>query len=106
MIEIALNQAVITVVGMAATGAIGFLAGILKQHTKREKARIKIEKAMARQMIFDAYEKYIINHEHMTIARYEELLETYEAYTVLGGNGTAKRYMKEIMAKKPYLVTE
>lgn len=106
MIEIALNQAVIAVVGMVTTGVIGFLAGVLKQHTKREKARIKIEKAMARQMIFDAYEKYIIRGEHMTIARYEELLEVYEAYIVLGGNGTAKRYMQEIMAKKPYLVTE
>ena len=53
MIEIALNQAVIAVVGMVTTGVIGFLAGVLKQHTKREKARIKIEKAMARQMIFE-----------------------------------------------------
>lgn len=106
MIEIALNQVVITVVGMVLTGVIGFLVGIAKQHSKREQARIEIEKAMARQMIFDAYEKYILNHEHMTIARYEELLKTYEAYTVLGGNGTAKRYMTEIIELKPYLVTE
>lgn len=106
MIEIALNQVVISVAGMAATGIIGFMAGILKQHSKREKARIIIEKASARAHIKSAYEKYIINNAHMTIAAYEELLEEYEAYTILGGNGTAKAYMKEITARKPYLVTE
>ena len=106
MIEVALNQVVLTVAGMAATGIIGFLAGVLKQHGKREKARIIIEKASAREHIKTAYQKYIIEGAHMTIATYEDLLEEYEAYQILGGNGTAKAYMKEIMAKKPYLVIE
>lgn len=106
MIEVAINQIVLTVAAMAATGVVGYLLGVIKSRSKREKARIEIEKAMARQMIFDAYEKYVIRGEHMTIARYEELLKVYEAYVILGGNGTAKAYMEEIMAKKPYLVTE
>lgn len=106
MVEIAINQAVVTLAGMTVTGVLGFLLARLKQHGKVERARIEIEKAMARQMIFDAYEKYVIRGEHMTIARYEELLRVYEAYQALGGNGTAKAYMKEIIAKKPYLVTD
>ena len=106
MIEIALNQAVIAVVGMAATGVMGFLIGLLKQHSKKEKARIEIEKATARKDIFDAYEKYVLRGEHMTIARYDEITREYKAYTILGGNGTAKAYMEEIMALKPYLVIE
>lgn len=106
MIEIALNQAVLTVAGMVATGAIGYLSGALRKYRKTEKARITIEKASARAHIKDAYQRYIIEGAHMTIASYEELLEEYEAYTILGGNGTAKAYMEEIMAKKPYLVTE
>ena len=74
--------------------------------SKVEQARIIIEKASARAHILSAYEKCIINGEHLTIARYEELLEEYEAYTLLGGNGTAKRYMEEIKALKPYLVID
>lgn len=106
MVEIALNHMVITVAGMIATGVIGYLAGILKKYTKREKARIAIEKASARAHVLTAYEKYVIHGEKLTIARYEELLEEYEAYRILGGNGTAKAYMKEIMEINPYLVTE
>lgn len=71
-----------------------------------EAAIHEILKALARQMIIDAYEKYIIHGEHLTIARYEELLRVYEAYKALGGNGTAEAYMREIIARKPYLVTD
>lgn len=71
-----------------------------------EKARVIIEKASARAHVKHAYERYVINGEHMTIAAYEELLEEYEAYRLLGGNGTAKAYMEEIMKLKPYLVTD
>lgn len=106
MIEVALNQFLLTAVGMLATGVIGYLAGRLKQHSKREKARITIEKASARAHVKEAYQKYVIEGAHMTIASYEELLEEYEAYVILGGNGTAKAYMKELEAMKPYLVTE
>lgn len=77
-----------------------------KHNTDIEKARIIIEKASARAHIKAAYRRFIIDQEHMTIASYEELAEEYEAYRALGGNGTAKAYMEEIMALKPYLVTE
>lgn len=76
------------------------------ERAELERARIIIEKASARWHIKQAFEKYIINGEHMTIAAYEELLEEYDAYTILGGNGTAKAYMAEIMKLKPYLVTD
>lgn len=106
MVEIALNQAVVAVVGMVATGVIGYLAGLLKRLTKREKARIIIDKASARAHVKEAYQRYVIEGHKMTIAAYEELTEEYEAYRILGGNGTAKAYMEEITAKVPYLVTD
>lgn len=106
MVDIALNQAVIAVVGMVATGVIGYLAGLLKRLTKREKARIIIDKASARAHVKEAYQRYVIDGHKMTIAAYEELTEEYEAYRILGGNGTAKAYMEEITAKVPYLVTD
>lgn len=106
MLEITVNQAVLTLVGFCVTAFLGYCLGKLKRLSKIEKARIAIEKASARAHILAAYEKYIIGGAHMTVARYEELLEEYEAYTVLGGNGTAKRYMEEIKKLKPYLVTD
>lgn len=106
MVDIAVNQAVIAVVGMVATGVIGYLAGLLKRLTKREKARIIIDKASARAHVKEAYQRYVIEGHKMTIAAYEELTEEYEAYRILGGNGTAKAYMEEITAKVPYLVTD
>ena len=57
MVDIALNQAVIAVVGMVATGVIGYLAGLLKRLTKREKARIIIDKASARAHVKEAYQR-------------------------------------------------
>lgn len=106
MIEVAVNQAVIAVVGCVMTGVIGFFAGKFKRLTKVERARIVIEKASARAHIKAAYKRYIIDGEHMSISAYDELLEEYDAYTVLGGNGTAKRYMEEIKELKPYLVID
>lgn len=106
MFEVAVNQAVVAVVGMVATGVIGYLAGLLKRLTKREKARIIIDKASARVHVKEAYQRYVIEGHKMTIAAYEELTEEYEAYRILGGNGTAKAYMEEITAKVPYLVTD
>lgn len=106
MFEVAVNQAVVAVVGMMATGVIGYLAGLLKRLTKREKARIIIDKASARAHVKEAYQRYVIEGHKMTIAAYEELTEEYEAYRILGGNGTAKAYMEEITAKVPYLVTD
>lgn len=106
MAELAMQQIITTVAGMAATGVIGYLAATVKKHGKVEKARTEIEKATARQDIFDAFERYVVRGEHMTIARYDEIIREYDAYKVLGGNGTAEAYMDEIRKKRPYLVTE
>lgn len=106
MAELILQQVITTAAAMAATGVIGYLVATLKKNGKIEKARIEIEKATARQDIFDAFERYVVRGEHMTIARYDEIIREYEAYKVLGGNGTAEAYMAEIKKKRPYLVTE
>lgn len=106
MLSAAGEELITTIVGMAVTGVLGFPIARLKNLSKFERARIEIEKAMARQMIFDAYEDYVVKGKHLTIARYEELLRIFDAYTALGGNGTAKKYMEEIKALKPYLVID
>lgn len=106
MVAAALEQDITTLVAMAVTGVLGFLIARVKHLSKFEQARIEIEKAMARQMIFDAYEDYVVLGKKLTIARYDELLRIFDAYTALGGNGTAKKYMEEIKALHPYLVID
>lgn len=106
MVASVIEQGITTIVAMAVTGVLGFLIARVKHLSKFEQARVEIEKAMAREMIFEAYEKYVIRGEKLTIARYDELLRIFEAYTALGGNGTAKKYMEEIKAMRPYLVID
>lgn len=42
----------------------------------------------------------------MSISTYDDLLEEYEAYKLLGGNGTGERYMAVIKKLKPFLITD
>lgn len=126
--ELISNQIVISVVGMIVTmfGSLisGFFIGRYKKHKKeveekrqqeeekakeREKmeaAGVVILKSMARRLIFDAYKDYVIRGEHLTIDRKREITETFEAYTVYKGNGTAKEYYEKIMEIPAYLVTD
>lgn len=106
MFDTAAEQLITTVVGMIATGVIGFLVAQVKHLTKYQRARLIIDKASAREHIKTAYEKYVIGGKKMSISTYDDLLEEYEAYKLLGGNGTGERYMKEIKALKPYLITD
>ena len=117
MDDLIFNQLVISVIGLVVTtigGAIGgYFAGKLRKHKEaeekreqRNKAWTAILKATARRLIFDAYEDYVINKKHLTVDRFREIAETYEAYTVCGGNGTAKKYYEEISKINPYLVID
>lgn len=106
MFSMAAEHFATTVAGMAATGVLGFLVAHVKRLSKFERARIEIEKATARQMIFDAYEEYVVKGKKLTIARYDELLRIFDAYIALGGNGTAKKYIEAIKALRPYLVID
>lgn len=106
MASAAAEELITAVVGLIASGIIGFLIAQVKHLSKYQKARLIIDKASARDHIKTAYEKYVIGGKKMSISTYDELLEEYEAYKLLGGNGTGERYMQEIKALKPYLITD
>ena len=106
MFDTAANQLITTIVAVVASGVIGFLVAQVKQLTKYQRARLIIDKASAREHIKTAYEKYVIGGKKMSISAYDDLLEEYEAYKLLGGNGTGERYMTEIKALKPFLITD
>lgn len=90
----------------AAAAIAGYCIAKVTHLTKKEKARMTVDKCTSRKYIFDAYERYIVRNEHMSTARYDEILDLYDAYKTLGGNGTAENYMNEIKQKNPYLITE
>ena len=106
MISAAGQQLITSIVGIIASGAIGFLIAKVETLNKYSKARLIIDKASAREQIKTAYEKYVIGGKKMSISTYDDLLEEYEAYKLLGGNGTGERYMAEIKKLKPFLITD
>lgn len=101
-----LNSIVAYVATTLLGAAIGFIISRAKSLNKRERARITIEKATARRLLFEAYDDYVIQKKHLTVDRFREITETYDAYVVLKGNGTAKKYYQEIEKINPYLVTD
>lgn len=93
------------IVTSAATAAVGYFVGKMRNHKedkeqqeKIDKARITIEKATARRLIFEAHKDYVEDSKPLTIDRFREITETFDAYSVLGGNGTAKKFYEEISA--------
>lgn len=115
--ELIITQLIVSVVGfvIATVGGVvaGFFAGKYKERKQAKKerdeideARIKIEKATARRLIFEAYEDHFIQQKHLTVDRKREITETFEAYSLLGGNGTAKEYYTTLMEIPTYLVTD
>lgn len=99
-------QMFIALLPSLATGVFGYLVAMLRKRTKEERATAKIIKALGRKEIMDAYQTYIVDERHMSVERFEQLTEIFEAYTDLGGNGTARRMYKEIKAKRPWIVTD
>lgn len=102
----ALNQAILTLVAAIASAAFGAALATLKKRTAQDRAMSQIMKAIGRKEIMDDYQSYIVDGKHLTVERYEQLTEIYEAYAALGGNGTAKRMYEEITAKRPWVVTD
>lgn len=99
-------QMFIALLPSLATGVFGYLVAMLRRRTKEERATAKIIKALGRKEIMDAYQLYIVEGHRMTVERFEQLTEIFEAYTTLGGNGTAMRMYEEIKAKRPWIVTD
>lgn len=115
--DLIFNQLIISIIGVfvgAIGGAIGgYFTAQIRKHKKAEDDKEKrnqawtiILKATARRLIFDAYDDYVIQKKHLTVDRFREISETYEAYVTCGGNGTAKKYYEEISKINPYLVTD
>ena len=106
MIDMAVQQVLLSLLGMSVTGIVTYLATKTRALNSGIKALMKIERSHARMAIMDSYEAYIIEGKHMTVERFEQVTEIYEGYCELGGNGTAKRMYEELAAKRPWIVKD
>lgn len=95
-----------TVVTAIASALAGFFICKFTSFTKKERARLDIDICQARETIFDAYEKYVVEGHRISSARYDNLVKLGNAYAALHQNSTAGKYMEEIKALKPYLITD
>lgn len=90
------NEVFNQIVTGAACGIAGFFIAKVVGLTKKERARIEIDKITVREYITNAYNSHVIHEHPVTQKRREELDRAFEAYTILGGNGTAKQFMEAI----------
>ena len=97
-----LKWAVPTVLG-ALCGALGMR---LKQYKDQSRAIADGVQVLLLARIQQDYEHYIVLHEHMTVSDKEVHERTFAAYEQLGGNGVARGMHEEIMAKRPWVVTD
>ena len=126
--DLVTNQLIISLVSCTVTTIGGLVSGLFigryRKHKKHEEELKKIKdeqnaaeekrkraweamlKANTRALIFKAYQDYVIDKKHLTIDRFREITEAYEAYEYCGGNGTAKKYYKTIAKLNPYLVVD
>jgi hypothetical protein len=74
----------------------GALLGALAKNAKSFKAFKRAMKASLRRDLCDSYEKYCLKGEPLTIERKHEIVESFEAYAALGGNGTGKQMYEAI----------
>lgn len=96
-----------TIVTVIASAVAGYLLGFISKYSKRNKAVYTILKCVARNDIRDYYERYVVRGEHLSEARYNEIVDEFDAYEVVGGNGQAtNQYMDEIRNVRPWMITD
>ena len=106
MTELVIENGFATVITVIVSGALGFFFSQAKRLGIRERAEREILKAIARKEIMDAHERYVVKKERMSVERYHEMERICSAYTDLGGNGSAKPLIADLLAIHPYVITE
>ncbi len=88
---------------LLATSAFTAIYRTMRSMHKRQKAEDLALEAILRRMIIEAYAEHVVDSAPMSLNRKQEIEDMSEAYFGLGGNGTAKRQVEELMQVKPTL---
>lgn len=87
---------IVQIITLIVAGAAGFLCGISRKTLTRLNAFERGMKASLRRDLVDSYERYVQEGQVLTIERKHEIVDAYEAYSALGGNGTGKQMYEAI----------
>ena len=91
----------------AIIGALGgWIVSARTSRTRREKALAQGVLALLRAQLVDAYERYVVHGDRLTVERRHEIDRAFEAYEALGGNGTVKHLYEEFCDVPTYIVGE
>ena len=92
ILKILLSYLIPTIVG----GVLGFLSTKLKKNKSKEKAIEEGVQALLRNELIRRYREYEIKGE-LSILDKENIEEMFTQYENLGGNGTVKQLMTELL---------
>ena len=92
ILQILLNYLIPTILG----GVLGFLSTKLKKNKERDKAIEEAVQALLRNELIRRYREYKSKGE-MTILDRENIEAMFKQYKNLGGNGTVKELMDELL---------
>ena len=99
---------VVSIVTWAVTGALGALVGFfatkLHSRTKHEEAMEEGMRCLLRKEIVDMYDLYVHERHPMSVERKRDVVEAYEAYHALGGNGVITDMYQELVETDVYIV--
>lgn len=106
MISVDFGAILTSLVGMAATGLVGYLVGIARERSTTRKAEREILSSMALKDIEDCHERYVVRKEKMTIARRERIVKLCHGYTTLYPESKEDPIIISLLAVKPYQVID
>lgn len=105
-VTVAVSEAIAALIGALVAGIIVSAKTNAKRASEEMRSIKRGLRAILRKEIVDAYTKFVVEGQKMSLERYEEIEKSFEAYEGLGGNGTAKKLFEEIRAKRPWIVME
>lgn len=77
-------------------GAVGWFGNSLRKKQTHDDAMEQGMRVLLRTQIVDAYDLYHNQKARLTVERKREIVETYSAYSALGGDGVITEMYREL----------
>ena len=84
------------IVSIIVAALCGWLASQYTRMRKKDEALYLGMKVLLRAALYEAYDEYVTQQRPLSLERKREIIEAWEAYDALGGNGTGKQLYEEL----------
>lgn len=91
-----LVHAIEWVITAVLAGVVGYVGATMRKHKTHEDAMEVGMQVLLRKALIDSYDYYHNQGHKMTVERRREIVEAYEAYTRLGGDGVVSKMVADI----------